>query len=104
MAVDKAVTAGYRDDVVSAALDAGMVALARTLARQLDHAARTVDPWALSRLSGELRAVLGQLRLDPTSRGGMRRDEFADLIATLARPTLAAPGGPDDDTAPPHPA
>ena len=107
VAVDKAVAAGYRDEVVSPKLDAGMVALARTLAGQLDEAARTMDPWALSRVSGELRAVLGQLRLDPTSRGGLRRDEFADLVASLARPTVtpadeAVPA--DGEPAVPHPA
>lgn len=105
VAVDKAVAAGYRDDVVSPRLDAGMVALARTLARQLDHAARSMDPWALSRVSGELRAVLAQLRLDPTARGGLRRDEFADLVANLARPTVIDEAGTGDgDAAVPHPA
>jgi hypothetical protein len=93
-AVDKAVRAAQKDQVVSVTLDAGAVALARTLARLIDQAARTLDPWSLARLSGELRAVLTSLRLDPVSRGGVRRDEFADLLATLARPTA---GGDDDD-------
>lgn len=102
VAVDKAVSAGYRDEVVSPRLDAGMVALARTLARQLDHAARTMDPWALARISGELRAVLAQLRLDPTARGGLHRDEFADLVASLARPTVVDAGAGDGESALPH--
>lgn len=96
LAVSKAIAAAQRDKTVSSALDAGAAALARSLARQADLSAAARDPWALARISGELRAVLSSLRLDPVARGALKRDEFAELIAALARPT-AAPVGDEPD-------
>ena len=93
-ALDKALTAAYADAVVSPTLDAGTVALARTLAAQLDVASGLLDPWAIARLSGEFRAVLAALRLDPTSRGALKRDEFAELLAELARPSTSSVDNP----------
>src|SRR5262245_9583846 len=84
VAVDKAVRAAQRDETIGT-LDAGLVALARTLARSLDGAATADDRWVTARLAGELRETLARLRLDPTARGA-HRGELAGFLADLARP------------------
>jgi hypothetical protein len=89
VAVDKAVRAAQADKAIGP-LDAGLIALARTLARSLDGAAAGGDRWVTARLAGELRETLARLRLDPTSRGA-HRGELAGFLADLARPD---PGGP----------
>jgi len=89
VAVDKAVRAAQRDKSVGE-LDAGLIALARTLARSLDGAAGANDRWVTARLAGELRETLARLRLDPTARGA-HRDQVADFLADLARPDPGTP-------------
>ena len=84
VAVDKAVRAAQRDKAIGE-LDAGLIALARTLARSLDGAASANDRWVTARLAGELRETLARLRLDPTARGA-HRGELAGFLADLARP------------------
>lgn len=90
LAVDRAVKAAQTDKAIGA-LDAGLVAQARTLAASLDRAA--ADPaggWLVAQLARELRETLARLRLDPTSRGA-QRGELAGFLADLARPD---PGHP----------
>jgi hypothetical protein len=89
-AVDRAVRAAQADKAIGA-LDAGLVALARTLARSLDGAAGADDRWVTARLAGELRETLARLRLDPTARGA-HRGELAGFLADLARPDPPDPG------------
>lgn len=85
LAVDKAIRRGQREGLVSAELDAGLCAVARTLAESLDEcAAAGGDKWLLARLAGELRETLGRLRLDPTARVTGAPDELADLMAQMA--------------------
>src|SRR5262245_2207711 len=87
-ATDVAIRRGYTEAVIDRNLDAGMVTLARTLARAIDEAASGGgDRWLLARLTGELRETLIRLRLDPVSRG-TDRNEFADLVAAMGAPTL----------------
>ena len=86
VAVDKAVRAAQREQTLGE-LDAGLIALARTLARSLDGAAAGSERWVTARLAGELRETLARLRLDPTARGADRA-ELADLIASLGRPSM----------------
>jgi len=88
LAVDKAVRAAQADKAIGT-LDAGLVALARTLAASLDGAAGADDRWVTARLAGELRETLARLRLDPTARGA-HRGELAGFLADLGRPD---PGG-----------
>ena len=90
LAVDRAVAAAQRDKAIGA-VDAGIVALARTLARSLDGAAGADDRWVTARLAGELRETLARLRLDPTSRGA-GRGELAGFLADLGRPDPPAAG------------
>jgi hypothetical protein len=90
LAVDRAVKAAQADKALGA-MDAALIAEARTVAAALDSAAG--DPaggWLVARLAGELREILARLRLDPTSRGASR-GELAGFLADLARPD---PGGP----------
>jgi hypothetical protein len=89
VAVDKAVRAAQKEQTLGV-LDAGLIALARTLARSLDGAATGGDRWVTARLAGELRETLARLRLDPTARGADRA-ELADFLASLGRPTLGDP-------------
>jgi hypothetical protein len=86
VAVDKAVRAAQKEHTLGE-LDAGLVALARTLARSVDGAAAGGDRWVTARLAGELRETLARLRLDPTARGADRA-ELADFLASLGRPTV----------------
>lgn len=87
--VDRAVLAGYAAGTVDKNLDAAAVALARTLARATDAQAEAGNPWAIAALARELRVLLERLRLDPVSRGAGDRDEFADFLSDLAKPTAA---------------
>ena len=87
--VDTAVRAGYDAGVVDAKLDAGAVAMARTVARALDAQAEGGNAWAVAALARELRTILERLRLDPTARGLGNRDEFAEFLHDLAQPTAA---------------
>lgn len=83
--VNAAIRRGYADGWVDKDLDAGMCAVARSLARMLDGAVSDDDRWAVARLTGELRETLRAMRLEPTSRGA-GGDEFADLVASLSAP------------------
>lgn len=83
--------AAYAAGVVDKDLDAAAIALARTLARATDQQA-TPDgnAWAVAALARELRTLLERLRLDPTARGAGDRDEFAEFLSDLAKPTPAS--------------
>jgi len=88
IACDKAIRRAYVESVIDRNLDAGMVTMARTLARAIDEAASGGgDRWLLARLTGELRETLIRLRLDPVSRGG-ERDDFSELLAAMRQPTM----------------
>lgn len=84
-AVDKAIRRGQRDGILTAELDGGLCAVARTLAEALDEAsAAGGDRWLLARLTSELRETLCRLRLDPSARVSNQRDELAEMMAMLA--------------------
>lgn len=87
--VDTAVRAAYEAGVVDSKLDAAAVAMARTVARALDAQAEAGNPWAVAALARELRSTLERLRLDPVARGLGDRDEFAEFLHDLAKPTTA---------------
>jgi hypothetical protein len=86
--VDLAIRRGYVESIIDRNLDAGMVSVARTLARAIDEAASGGgDRWLLARLVGELRETLIRLRLDPVSRGS-DKNEFGQLLAAMREPTV----------------
>lgn len=66
--------------------DDAAVTLGRALARAVDMAETTRDPWALAAVTREFRALLERLRLDPVARGASPADELAELLAAMARP------------------
>lgn len=80
-----AVPRAIRDGHLDKELDAGIVAVARSVARALDLAAVEGDKWAVARLSQELRELLTRMRLEPTSRGSSS-DGLADIIAAIGAP------------------
>lgn len=63
--------------------DAGVITLLRALARALDGAERTEQPYAVAQVARELRATLETARLTPAARGP-GPDPFADLLQALA--------------------
>lgn len=84
-AVDRAIRRGQREGLLATELDAGLCAMARTLAEALDEASGAGgDRWLLARLNGELRETLARLRLDPTARPTDNRDDLQELLAALA--------------------
>jgi hypothetical protein len=85
VAVDKAIRRGQRDGHLESSLDAGLCAVARTLAEALDEtSAAGGDKWLLARLTSELRETLTRLKLDPSARVTDERDELAELVAQLS--------------------
>lgn len=91
--VDLAIRHGQAANFCDSTLDAGLIALARTLAVQIDTCASAGgDGWLLARLAGELRETLTRLRLDPTARGATS-DNLDDFLRALSEPT-----GPVRDT------
>ena len=73
---------------------AGAVALARELARAVDHATVVGNPWAIAALSRELRESIASLGLDRASRGELTHgtDLGTDLAAYLASMDAAQTG------------
>lgn len=87
LGVNAALRRGTQDGFLDAALDAGLVALCRTLAAQIDaHVNTAGDGWLLVRMAAELRETLTRLRLDPTTRGATT-DNLDDFLRSLAEPT-----------------
>jgi hypothetical protein len=78
---DAAISAARAAGTVTAT-DAGVVTLLRALARSLDLAERTEQPYAVASVARELRATLEIARLTPAANGP-GPDPFADLMAAL---------------------
>jgi len=72
----------YRDGHLDRELDAGAVALARTIGRAVDQAAAVGEFYAVAQLSRELRELLGRMKLDPSARK-VGKDDLADILAGL---------------------
>lgn len=79
---DAAITAARHAGTL-AATDGALISLLRALARALDLAERTEQPYAVAQVARELRATLESARLTPASRGA-GPDPFAALLESLS--------------------
>lgn len=85
-AVHSSILAAAKAGAVDAALDAGLLTLARALAASIDKAGAKPDPYGVATASRELREVMARLKLDPLSRAGGAHSELAALLEQMSKP------------------
>jgi hypothetical protein len=72
-----------RKDRTLTPVDGSLASTIRALARAVDQAERTDQPYAVAQLARELRACLVEARMTPSARGVPDVDPFAALLDGL---------------------